>query len=330
MSDKTPVHPEDERRDDEHREGAPVTPEFSSPADESTANPVERDVTHESAEEERIEVLDGELIDDPTPSRSDRAAQHDTIEYAEVVEEAPALVEPPQHERVVLAEAPPVVEVPARERPADVDNVEVIPAAVPEPVIIPQPSQTVYVEAPNPPKKRGNRGVGSLIALLSALIFGVVFALVVALILAARNGEFTFDFVSRPTFWVPVLFFAVGFVLLVLIVNRASWWVHVIGSVFVGLFVYFGTVATLLFINGIFGETPEEAGRLVAAALVDPFVIAAALVAREVALWMGLAISARGRRMKARNAEARADYDMQVADRRADYERRAESARSGA
>ena len=301
MSDKTPVHPDDERRDE-----GDVTPEFSSPSDVPTADPTEHAVPLETDEEERIDALDASSLNTD--------------------EVAPELVEPPQPERVVLVDAPAVEPVEERAAPVDyaaVDNVEVIaaPAVVPEPVIIPQPSQTVYVEAPNPPKKRGNRGVGSLIAVLSALIFGVVFAVVVALILAARNGEFTFDFVSRPTFWVPVLFFAVGFVLLVLIVNRASWWVHVIGSVFVGLFVYFGTVATLLFINGIFGETPEEAGRLIAAALVDPFVIAAALVAREVSLWMGLAISARGRRLKARNAEARADYEMQVADRRAEYER---------
>jgi len=313
VSDKTPVHPDDERRDDERRDEGDVTPEFSSPSDVPTTDPTEHAVPLETDEEERIDALDAAPVDDEV----------DDENVVVVEEEAPALVEPPQPERVVLADAPPVVEVAAEERVDDIDNVQVIPApaVVPEPVIIPQPSQTVYVEAPNPPKKRGNRGVGSLIALLSALIFGVVFAVVVALILAARSGEFTFDFVSRPTFWVPVLFFAVGFILLVLIVNRASWWVHVIGSVFVGLFVYFGTVATLLFINGIFGETAEEAGRLIAAALVDPFVIAAALVAREVALWMGLAISARGRRLKTRNAEARADYEMQVAERRAEYER---------
>ncbi|MBK4348412.1 hypothetical protein [Lacisediminihabitans changchengi] len=320
MSDNPPVHPDDERREDA------VTPEFSSAPAEPTA-PVE------SHEGERIEVLDGELIDsEPIDSPEPSRGTHETIEYAEVVEdEAPALVEPPQPERVTLAEAPPVVEVPAEERPADIDNVEVIPAPAPvvAPAVIPQPSQTVYVEAPNPPKKRGNRGIGSLVALLSAVIFGLIFALVVALIIAARTGDFSFDFVSRPTFWVPVLFFAIGFVLLVLIINRAGWWVHVIGSLFVALFVYFGTVATLLVINGIFGETPSEAGRLVAAALVDPFVIAAALVARETALWMGLAIAARGRRMKARNAEARTEYEMQMADRRAEYERRAESARAG-
>jgi hypothetical protein len=52
-----------------------------------------------------------------------------------------------------------------------------------------------------------------------------------------------------------------------------------------------------------------------------PQIIASGVVAREVAIWLGLAISARGRRVRVRNTEARAQYDRDVAEQRAQYER---------
>jgi hypothetical protein len=225
--------------------------------------------------------------------------------------ETPAAVDAP-------ADTPEVVEVPAET--AEVDNTEVLPPAS-EPVVTAPAVQTVYVQAPTPPRKRSNRAVGTIIAVLSTVIFAIVFAIVVAIIGAAETGVFSFSFVSDFSFYVPVLFFLVGFVLLVLIVNRANWWAHVFGSVFVALFVYFGTVGTLLLLNNVVGHTPSEAGRMFATALVNPLVVAAALVAREVALWMGFAISARGRRLKVRNAEARTSYEAEVAEKRAEYER---------
>ncbi len=217
--------------------------------------------------------------------------------------------------RARKADVPEVIEVPADR--ADVDNTEVLePEATATPGV-----QTVYVEAPTPPRKKSNRGVGTIIAVLSTVIFAAVFAFVVALIINARTGVFGFGFLTQTSFYVPVLFFLVGFVLLVLIVNRAPWWAHVFGSIFVALFVYFGTIGTLLLLGGIIAETPAHAGQLFAAALIDPSVVAAALIAREVALWMGFAISARGRRLRARNAEARSAYEVELAEKRAEYDR---------
>ncbi|MCU1557985.1 MAG: hypothetical protein JWN09_1980, partial [Microbacteriaceae bacterium] len=46
-----------------------------------------------------------------------------------------------------------------------------------EPVPAVAPVQTVYVAAPNPPRKQGNRGVGVLIAIAATILFGVLFAL---------------------------------------------------------------------------------------------------------------------------------------------------------
>jgi len=161
-----------------------------------------------------------------------------------------------------------------------------------------------------------------LLAVLATVVFAVVFAAAVAVIIALTTGNgFQFGFIGVPKFYVPVAFFVVGFVLLVLIINRAGWWAHVFGSIFVALFVYFGTIGILLLINGILAHTPSQAGALFAQALGNPLVVAAALIAREVALWLGFAISARGRRLKNRNSEARATYETELTERRADYVR---------
>ena len=50
--------------------------------------------------------------------------------------------------------------------------------------------------------------------------------------------------------------------------------------------------------------------------LSQPFIIIAALVAREVSIWIGLAISARGRRVKSRNHEIVDEWEKEHADTR--------------
>jgi hypothetical protein len=180
--------------------------------------------------------------------------------------------------------------------------------------------QTVYVPAPVPPRMKGNRGFGTLIALGATVVFAGLYALVIAMIRAVEVGVFQFNFFGSLAFYTPAIFFFVGFVIVVLLANRASWWGYVLGSLFVGLFVYFGTVATGLLVSNIVAETPSGAARLLATALTSPFIIAAALLAREVSMWMGAAISVRGRRVKARNLETREAFDRESAERTAEYE----------
>ncbi|MEO7123222.1 MAG: hypothetical protein ABI400_08935 [Lacisediminihabitans sp.] len=200
-------------------------------------------------------------------------------------------------------------------------------AAEPEPIVTRvAPPQTVYVHAPVPPQKKGNRGIGSLIALLSAVIFAAIYAGVVLAVVPwfapPRAVGFEFlTFISSAAFYIPVLVFALGFILLVLILNRAGWWSYILGSLFVGVFVYFVSIGVLLLVNGVIGFTPSEAFKAFLSALQSPVTIVAGLVAREVTLWMGAAISARGRKVKVRNAEAREAYDRDTARAKADYER---------
>ena len=237
----------------------------------------------------------------------------ENIEDAVVVDEAtgtPVVVEeaaPSETEPVVATADPGAAET---EAPA---------AAAPE-------HRVVYVQVPAAPRKLGNRGVGSLIAVVAAIVFTALFAVIYALIAYANAGLLSFAFLGRPEFYIPTLFFLIGFVLLVLIVNRASWWVFIIGSLLVGVFVYFGSIGLTLLGAGIVSSTPDEAARSFADALRAPFFIVAALLAREVALWTGAIIARRGRRLRTRNAENREAYDRELATTRAEHERAAASA----
>ena len=82
------------------------------------------------------------------------------------------------------------------------------------------------------------------------------------------------------------------------------------------LFVYFGTIGVLLLSNNVVLLAPSAATELFRQGLVNPFTIAAALVAREVALWTGALIASRGRKVKARNADAQAEFAREQAENR--------------
>jgi hypothetical protein len=181
--------------------------------------------------------------------------------------------------------------------------------------------RVVYVQVPAAPRKLGNRGIGSLVALLSAVVFTAILALITAIIGFANTGVLSFAFLGRADFYIPTLFFAIAFVLLVLIVNRANWWAYIVGSLVVGVVVYFGTIGLGLLSTGVVLMTPDEASVSFRESLGSPFVIVSALLAREVALWTGGIISRRGRRLRARNVENRAAYDRELATTRAEHER---------
>jgi hypothetical protein len=195
------------------------------------------------------------------------------------------------------------------------------PVAAETPVAAATPAQqVVYVEAPKPFVKKGNRGFGILIALLSTVIFAVLYAVALVIAeLASNVSGVSVSFISTLDFYAPVIMFAVGFVILVVVVNRAGWAAHVIGSIFVGLVTYFGGtgVELLLHINTI---PSNEVGQTFSLVLFSSTLIIAALLGREVSLWMGFAVAARGRKVKARNVDARVLYDQEIAAKRAEYE----------
>jgi hypothetical protein len=231
--------------------------------------------------------------------------------------QAPATADP-----ILAAPDSSVVEALAAANTEEVQPLATVPAAAPA-------QQVVYVEAPKPFVKKGNRVFGVLIALLSTVIFAAVYA--VALVideLVERDPSVDFSFVGTLDFYAPVLMFAVGFVILVLIVNRAGWAAHVIGSIFVALVVFFGGtgVILLLHVNSI---PSNEVGAAFRQVLLSATLIIAALLGREVSLWMGFAIAARGRKVKARNVDAKVLYDQEIAAKRAEYEQANAAAAAG-
>ena len=180
--------------------------------------------------------------------------------------------------------------------------------------------EVVYVQAPVPPRLRGNRGIGSLLAVLGAAVFAAVYAAAgyayVSLGFAADGANFA-AFIVSPEFLIPVPIFLVAFVLLVLVVNRGGWAAHVFGSLVVGLAVYFGSAALVLLLFTVGGGEVPSFGYILA----QPLLIIAALVAREVSIWIGLAIAARGRRVKERNLELVDEWELEHAETKAQYER---------
>ena len=178
----------------------------------------------------------------------------------------------------------------------------------------------VYIQAPTPPRYKGNRGAGILIALLGTAVFAALYALVALALsgigsgsLADTTTKFT-DFIVLPIFYVPVIFFFLAFALLVAIVNRSGWWAYVLFGFLVAVVVYFSYIGAALLSVQAWNFTPDEAYRFVSQQWLNPGAIAAAVVAREVPIWTGAWIARRGRSVTARNATTKAEYDRVLAD----------------
>ena len=185
------------------------------------------------------------------------------------------------------------------------------------------PMAAFYVQTPMPPEIKGNRGGGTLIAVLAAIGFAVVYAGVLALWIAPTTppSQFVDGIVDLALNWgfiAGVVAYLIGMILLVLIFGRAGWWAYVLGGFFVGALVWVAaTIGSAVSADGVrvlFERSPldniGEFGLSIPA-------IAAALVARETTIWFGAWIGARGRKLKARNAEALAEYDVAVAEAQA-------------
>lgn len=173
------------------------------------------------------------------------------------------------------------------------------------------PVRTIYVTAPQPPAKKGNRVLGVLIALLAAGVFAVLHTAAFAIITTLQGNSAA---PLIPTFlqsgsliWPVVIVFVVT-ALWAQLVNRAGWWSWVLGSFVVAAAVYAGSV--LIF--QLAYQTPTE--------WTDPLVIVSAILAREVVVWLGGILSARGKRLKVRNTEALAQFNREEAERRANRE----------
>ena len=193
------------------------------------------------------------------------------------------------------------------------------PPAEPVGTAVPAPApQTIYVQAPTPPKTRGNRGFGVLVALIGTLLFALLYAGVAYLLLLGRGDPaeatsvFT-EFLTRAVFWVPVLAFFIGFALLAAIVNRGAWWYYAVFGLLVGVLVYFSYIGGSLLTVQAWTLTVGEATEFINQRWLDPFAIVAAVIAREIPIWLGGWIAARGRTVAERNRLAYEAYERELA-----------------
>lgn len=151
------------------------------------------------------------------------------------------------------------------------------------------------------PRLTGPRRVPSVLAALAgALVFAVGYALAAAALLAVA-GERLFGavdfgaFIRDALFGVPVSLYAGVALLAALALPRARWWLHVLASLGVAILVYLLSIGVLLVLLGL-GGTSTSFGELA----VNPLLVVAALVAREVNLWVGRFSAWRAHRARGR------------------------------
>jgi hypothetical protein len=184
------------------------------------------------------------------------------------------------------------------------------PGAATEP-LEPQ-ARVVYVDRPQPPRVRGNRGLGVLLVVLGTVLYAVLVAFTVLIVMRVTTDQATLTDLANPGYWLPVLVFFVVFLLSVLLLNRASWPAHLVSSLVVALLVYAlsGFLVAVVEVYALHNDVP------VADALASPVAIVSAVLAREIALWAGVILGRRGRSLTARNAAERAEYDRRLAEAR--------------
>ncbi len=177
-----------------------------------------------------------------------------------------------------------------------------------------EPAQRpVYVQAPTPPKMKGNRGFGVLIGVLATIVFGALYF--VALLLTPLLSGTAVDYaaasvtiLTSAAFFIPVIVFFLAWVLLIVILTRAPWWGYVIGGFVVAIITYIGFLGGAL-IQNAFEVAPSQVPSFLLGQALAPGAVLAFVIAREVPIWFGVWVGKRGRAVRARNVEAREEYE---------------------
>jgi hypothetical protein len=290
------------------------------PVDEPTAAPRSRDkpVLLQPPTEAELARTGEPTLDEIHAAASGTQADAVPAADTEVVRPAETEVIRPAETEVVRPAETEVI------RPAETEQVRHDSATTVQPVVAhpappspaePQPVLAPAAESAPPPRKHGNRLVGTAWVLLAAGLFQVLYFGALALIVLLLGGAASVvpglqNVAAYPFAWLPVLFFFLLFELTVLLFNRAGRFAYVIASLIVGLLVYVLSVLLIsILIGGGIGDTAT-----LARAFESPEFILTGLVAREVMLWTGFAIGSRGIRVRRRDKEARKRYEAEVAD----------------
>ncbi|KAA9133911.1 ABC transporter [Microbacterium caowuchunii] len=195
------------------------------------------------------------------------------------------------------------------------------PAAVPLTAPLAEPSyvsspQPIFVQAPEAPRPQGNRGAAGAIGLLATLAFAVLylaatlcFRFLTEDLAVSEFGAATLEAQATWAFWVPVVVFFLGFWLLGAAINRGRWGHWVIWGLLVGLVAYGGHLLGALFQAPFWELTARQGAELLEAELFAPLAIVAFVLGRELTIWFGAWVAARGRRVTELNEQAQREYE---------------------
>ena len=177
-------------------------------------------------------------------------------------------------------------------------------------------AQPIFVQAPEPPRPRGNRAAAGLIGLVAALAyaaitFGVLFGsgFAVGAITSSDAGQAALQILGSWIFWMPVAIFFLGFWLLGAVLNRAAWGHWVVWGLLVGVIAYGGYLLGTLFQAPFWMLTARQGAALLESQLFSPVAILSFVVGRELTVWFGAWVAARGRRVGEDNARAQREYE---------------------
>ncbi len=187
---------------------------------------------------------------------------------------------------------------------------------VSESAIPPVLQQPIFVQAPEPPRERGNRGTAGAIGLLATVAFAILY-LGTTLALGAVAGDVTGENLGEAAlaplttwgYWVPVVVFFLGFWLLGAFINRGRWGLWVVFGIIVGVIAYAGHILGQLFEAPFWLLTAREGAELVTEQALAPLAIAAFVFARELTIWFGAWVARSGARKTELNAEAQREYE---------------------
>jgi len=179
--------------------------------------------------------------------------------------------------------------------------------------------QPIFVQAPEPPRDRGNRGTAGAIGLLAAIVFAILF-LGVQLGAGAITGDVSAENLGDAAlaplttfgFWTPVVVFFLAFWLLGVFVNRSRWGLWVIFGLLVGIASYLGFILGQLIEAPFWLITPTAASELVIEQTFTVSALAAFVIGRELTIWFGAWVARSGARKTELNAEAQREYERTI------------------
>jgi hypothetical protein len=189
------------------------------------------------------------------------------------------------------------------------------------PAAAPAPAAPVYVQAPVAPDYKNNRGFGIAVQLLGTLIFAAAYLAIMIGVIALYSQDGTFErtvvsAVQQPTFWLPVAAFLVFSIILAILVNRASWWAHILLGLVLAILVAVVSLYALLAVgldSSSFSLRQASSYLNRNAMQLIPFVVVPAVLAREIPIWTGAWIGSRGRKVRAKNVVLRDEYERSLA-----------------